>query len=123
MNLIDSSFWLEFYGGTKNADYVSEKIQNMSQIIIPTIIIVEVFKKLLIVAGEKDAIKFIAQMKKGNIVELNFEISLNSALYGIKYQLPIADSIIYATAIANNAQIYTLDKHFKDLPNVIFYEK
>ena len=69
MNLIDSSFWLEFYKESEFADLVSDKIKEMTTVIVPTIIIVEVFKKLLSVTSESKAINFIGQMKKGNIMD------------------------------------------------------
>jgi toxin FitB len=123
MKIIDSSLWIEFYNNSIYSDYISEEFRKTDEIIVPTIIIVEVFKKLLSVINETTALNFIAQMKKCKIVDLNFDISLNSAYLGKEYKLPLADSIIYATALYYNATLFTLDKHFKDLPNVQYFEK
>ncbi len=93
MNLIDTSFWFEFYSASKCSRHVEDIIKNMDKIIVPTIIIVEMFKKLISVADEDKAFKFIAQMKKGKIVDLDFDLSLDAASFGKEYNLPIADSI------------------------------
>jgi predicted nucleic acid-binding protein len=62
-------------------------------------------------------------MKKGILIPLDFDLSLSAAVSGREFKLPLADSIIYATAMKHNATLYTMDKHFKSLPNVQFYEK
>jgi predicted nucleic acid-binding protein len=98
-------------------------LDRMNEVIVPTIVILEVFKKLLQITSESEAIIFIAQMKKGILIPLDFDLSLSAAVYGREFKLPLADSIIYATAMKHNATLYTMDKHFKSLPNVQFYEK
>jgi len=123
MNVIDSSFWLEYYSDTKYADYISEVLVRMKEVVVPTIVVVEVFKKLITVSDETTAIIFVTQMRKGIIAELNYDLSLDAAYLGKEYKLPLADSIIYATTLKYNATLYTLDKHFKGLKNVQFYEK
>ena len=123
MNLIDTSFWFEFYVESNYSKFIEEVIKQTTQLIIPTITIVEMYKKLINVTDEGNALRFIAQMKKGKIVDLDFDLSLSTAYYGKLYKLPLADSIIYATAMKFNATIYTLDKHFKGLPNVQYFEK
>jgi hypothetical protein len=70
MNVIDSSFWFEYYTESINVTNISETLEKMDEVIVPTIIIVEVFKKLLLVTSESNALKFIAQMKKGTLVPL-----------------------------------------------------
>ncbi len=123
MILIDSSLWYEYYEGSKYSFYVEKIIKNMGNVLVPTIIIVEIFKKLITVTNQDNALKFIAQMKKGEISDLDFDLSLIAAFWGKEYKLPLADSIIYATALKFNAEIYTLDKHFKGLKNVKYFEK
>jgi predicted nucleic acid-binding protein len=123
MNIIDSSLWLEYFAGTEAGDIVSEIIENTNELIVPTIIIYEVFKKLLFERNEDDAIFAIAHMRQGKIIDLNDELSLFAAKIGKEYKLPMADSIIYATNVNFNCVLWTQDKHFMDLASVKYFEK
>jgi len=123
MNVVDSSFWLEYFADTEAGNIVSEIIENTSELIVPTVTIYEVFKKLLYERSEDDAIFAIAHMRQGKIIELSDELSLFAAKIGKDYKLPIADSIIYATNISINCTLWTQDKHFKGLESVNYFEK
>ena len=123
MNIVDSSFWIDYFGGGTNSDKIDDIVNNSNILIIPTIILTEVFKWILREISEDSAKLALATMKTGQVIELNEQIAVDAAFYGNKYKLHLADSIIYATAMQFNATIYTLDKHFKDLQNVKYYEK
>ncbi len=88
---------------------------------MPTICIYEVFKKILSVSNESDAISAVAQMKKGQVLELTFDISLLAAKISYQKKLAMADSIIFASANAYDAIIWTQDKNFEGLENVNYY--
>ena len=123
MNIIDSSLWLEYFADTKAGDVVSETVENTNELIVPTIIIYEVFKKLLYERNENDALFAIAHMRQGKIIELTDELSLFAAKLGKDYKLPTADSIIYATNVSFNCTLWTQDKHFMGLESVNYLEK
>jgi predicted nucleic acid-binding protein len=97
VNIIDSSFWLEYFAGTDYGNIVSEIIENTNDLIVPTITLYEVFKKLLLETTENDALFCVAHMKQGRIISLNDELSLSASKLSIEFKLPMADSIIYAT--------------------------
>jgi len=123
MNIIDSSFWLEYFAGTKAGDIVSDIIENINELIVPTITLYEVFKKLLLERNEDDALLAIGHMKQGKVIDLTEELSLSAAAIGIKYKLPMADSIIYATNVKYNCTLWSQDKHFSGLYSVNYFEK
>ena len=123
MNVIDSSMWLEYFADTGASDLVADVIENTDELIVPTITIYEVFKKLLLERTEKEALFFISHMKQGNVVYLSDELSLDAAKIGKEYKLPMADSIIYATNIKYNCVLWTQDKHFSGLQSVNYFEK
>jgi predicted nucleic acid-binding protein len=104
--------WLEYFADTENGDLVADVIENTDELIVPTITIYEVFKKLLLERNEKEALFFISHMRQGNVIHLNDELSLYAAKLGKEYKLPMADSIIYATNIKYNCVLWTQDKHF-----------
>ena len=122
-NVVDSSAWLEYFVGTKNADNFAKVIENTKNLIIPTITIYKVFKKILQRKNRKNAIEIIAHMKLGKIIELNLGLSLKAAKLSIKFNLPMADSIILATAQEYNATVWTQDEDFKGIPGVKYLKK
>jgi predicted nucleic acid-binding protein len=123
MNIIDSSFWLEYFAGTDSGNIVSEIIENTNDLIIPAITLYEVFKKLLLETTEDDALFCIAHMKQGTIIDLNDELSLLASKLSIEFKLPMADSIIYATNLKYHSILWTQDRHFSDLNFVNYFEK
>ena len=122
MNLVDTSGWVEFFFGGPNAAYFGEPIEKVEALLIPTVCLYEVFKKVNQVADEARALQAIAQMKQGRVVALDETVALKAALISLKHKLPMADSFIYATAQAFGATLWTQDDHFKGLPQVKYKE-
>ena len=120
MNLVDTSGWLEYFFGGPNAAYFSPPIENTDELIVPVVCLYEVFKKVNLVADEARALQAAAQMKRGRVCEVTETIALRAALASIKYKLPMADSLIYATAQSEGAILWTQDADFQDLPGVNF---
>jgi predicted nucleic acid-binding protein len=123
MNLVDSSAWLAYFAGEKNADFFATPIQDAELLIVPTVCLYEVFKVILRERGEDDAFQAVAAMQQGTVVDLTAELALEAAAVGQEERLAFADSIIYAVARANNAVIWTQDDHFSGKPNVRFRSK
>lgn len=123
MNLVDSSGWLEYFADGKNADYFSDPIQDTENLIVSTINLYEVFKRILLQKDENSAFQAIAVMQQGQIVEVSPTISLNAAKNSIDLKLPMADSIIFTTAQAFNATLWTQDSDFENLSGANFIRK
>ena len=123
MNVIDSSGWLEYFIGGKNANFFAPVIEDTANVIVPTISIFEVFKRTLIDKNRDDALEAVAMMYGGRIVDLDREIALIAAELSFELKLPMADSIILATARANDAILWTQDEHFKGLAGVKYIKK
>ena len=123
MNILDSSCWIEIFSKSPNYTKFVHLLINPDDLIVPSITLTEVFKKLLNDRSERESLFIIGQMEQCKVVDLTKELALESAKYGKLHKLPLADSIIYATAIKFNATLYTLDKHFKGLVNVQYFEK
>lgn len=118
MNLVDTSGWIEYFFSGTNASFFSKAIEDTENLLVPVICLYEVFKKVNIVADEARALQVIAQMKQGHVVDLKEDVALRASLISIRYKLPMADSLIYATAIANDALLWTQDEHLENLPSV-----
>ena len=123
MNVVDSSAWLSYFAGDANAKVFSRPIENIEKLIIPSITITEVFKCILHQCGEDMALEGIAHMEQGKIIPLDSSLAIDAAQYGVDYKLPLADSIIYATAQKFNALIWTQDIDFKPLEGVKYFPK
>lgn len=123
MNLVDSSGWLEYFAGGKNADNFSKPLNDLTNLFVPTICLYEVFKVILRESGEDNALQAIAVMKQAKIIELTLEIAIKAAKNSHDYKIPMADSIIFTTANFNQADIWTQNDHFKNLPNVNYFPK
>lgn len=123
MNVVDSSGWLSYFAGDKNSDFFAKPIETIGELLIPSITITEVFKNILRQRGEESALQAIAHMEQGKVISLDSELSVDAAYYGVEYKLPLADSIVYATAQKYNATLWTQDADFKGLKNVKFYPK
>ena len=123
MNVVDSSGWLEYFGEGQNAGFFVPPIEKIDQLIVPTICMYEVFKRLSNLVSEDEALRAVGVMSLGQVVELNRQLALNAAKISRELKLALADSIILATARANNATLWTQDEHFKDLDGVKYIEK
>ncbi len=123
MNVIDSSAWLSYFAGDTNAKVFSRPIEDVEKLIVPSITITEVFKCILRQCGEDMALEAIAHMEQGRVVALDENLAVDAAQYGVEYKLPLADSIIYATAKKFDALIWTQDIDFKPLEDVRYFLK
>lgn len=102
---------------------VAPVIENTAELIVPTITLYEVYKKLLAEKDEAYALDIVSYMQTGAVIGLNTDLSLSAAHISRIHQLPMADSIIYATALHYSAELFTCDKHFKDIPAVRYFPK
>jgi len=123
MNVVDSSAWLEYFVDGPNADFFSSPIEDVGHLIVPTISLYEVFKKVLAEKDEAEAFRTIAQMKQGHVVDLDEDTALSAARISIENRIPMADSIILATAKSHKATLWTQDEHFKETAGVKFRQK
>jgi len=123
MNLVDSSGWLEYFADGPNAQNFSRPIETVSRLIVPTISIYEVFKRVLMQRGEDLALQAIAVMQQGLVIGLDVSISLQAAKIGVDLKLPLADSIILATARSRGATVWTQDADFRNIQGVQFFPK
>lgn len=121
MNIVDSSGWIEYFADSRKANNFSKPIENANELIVPSIILFEVFKKLLAELGEDIALTAIAHMQQGKVIDLDQEIALSAARVSFENKIPMADSIIYFTAIKYNATLWTQDEHFQNLKGKIKY--
>jgi len=123
MNIVDSSGWLEYFAEGSNADFFAPAIEDTKNLLVPVICLYEVFKKILQQSGVNEAQVHVSDMKQGKIIEIDESLALSAAKLSADLKLPMADSLILATARANDAILWTQDEHFKDLEGVEYIEK
>lgn len=118
MNVVDSSGWLEYFAGGPNAGFLARAIETTRDLIVPTLSVYEVFKRVLQQRGEGDALQAVAVMQLGAVKELSSTLALNAARLSVDHRLPMADSIMLATARAFDATLWTQDADFDGVPGV-----
>jgi len=123
MNVVDSSAWLSYFASDSNAAEFAEPVEKLSELLVPSITITEVFKNVLRQRGEEAALIVTAHMKQGKVISLDSELAMDAAKLGVLHKLPLADSIIFATAQKYSAVIWTQDNDFEGLANVRYISK
>jgi toxin FitB len=123
MNIVDSSGWLAYFADEPNAKHFLTPLSNSALLVVPTITIYEVFKVILRESTENEALQAIVAMQRGEVVELSTRLAISASRLSLEHQLPMADSIILATAQDFKAMIWTQDSDFKDITNVKYFPK
>lgn len=123
MNVVDSSGWTEYFTKGKNGPVFLPIIQDTQNLIVPTITIYEVFKRVTLQVGEETALEITSVMSIGQEAGLDRNIAMDAAKISKDLKLAMADSIILATARAYEAVLWTQDEHFKDIEGIRYIEK
>ncbi len=123
MNVVDSSGWLEYFADGPNADFFAPAVERPASLLVPSISLLEVFKRVMQQRDESAALQAVALMHQGRVVDLDGALALTAARLGTDLRLPLADSVILATARHFNATLWTQDKDFNGLPDVRFTKK
>lgn len=123
MNLIDSSACLEYFAGGPQAGQFGTAIERVARLLVPTIVLIEVTRRVLQQRDEDTALQIAALLHQGRVVPLDSSIALHAVQLGFAHKLPLADSIIYATARQFDATVRTMHPHFADLPGVKYVAK
>lgn len=118
MNVVDSSAWLEYFANGSNASFFAGPIEAVGDLIVPSLTIYEVFKRVLQQRDESDALRAVAVMQQGSVVDLDARLALFAARVSLDTRLPMADSIVLATARLHQATLWTQDADFASLPGV-----
>ncbi|TAH36918.1 MAG: type II toxin-antitoxin system VapC family toxin [Planctomycetota bacterium] len=120
MNVVDSSGWLEYFANARNASFFAPAIEDTARLMVPTLSLFEVFKRVSQQRGDAIALQAIALMHQGTVVDLDSTLALAAARLSVQERLPLADSVILATARAFDATLWTQDRDFKGRKGVRF---
>ena len=123
MNVVDSSGWLEFFASGTNASVFAQPIQDVKHLLVPVITLAEVFKRVLQQKDEPSALQAVGHMMQGQVIPLTGELAIEAGRLGYGMKLPLADSLILATARRYNAVLWTQDDDFKSISGVRYVPK
>jgi predicted nucleic acid-binding protein len=121
VNVVDSCGWLEYFADGPNADFFAPAIEAIDELLVPTLSLFEVFKRILQQRSEADALRAIALMRQGRVIELTDTLALGAARLSHELKLPLADSIIFYSARQHGATFWTQDAHFASLGEGVRY--
>lgn len=122
-SVVDSSGWIEYFTNSPNADVFAPAIEDPGRLVVPSLSLLEVFKWVLRMRGEDAALKAAALMQQSQVIALDAALALRAAQLGLAHRLPLADSVIYATAQAHDAILWTQDADFEGLSDVRYTAK
>lgn len=120
MNVVDSSAWLEYFADGPNASFFAAAIEDEERLLVPAIVVREVFKRLRAQRDETIALRAIGQLHRGQSVEIDADLALAAADLALQLGLPMADSLILAAARRHDATVWTQDADFEGLEKVEF---
>jgi len=123
MNVVDSSGWLEYFADAPNADFFAPAIEDVANLVVPVITLYEVFKRVASEQSTDQAYVAVSQMRQGHIVDLDANLAVSAAALSLDRRLPMADSIILATARSFEAVLWTQDEDFRGLDGVEYVAK
>ena len=123
MNIVDSCAWLAYFADEPNAEHFQSPLKDTDSLVVPTITTYEVFKVVLRESGENEALQAVAAMQKGTVVDLTVNLAIAASKLSLLYKLPMADSIILATAQEFGAKIWTQDSDFEKISGVKYFPK
>jgi len=123
MVIVDSSGWIEYFTDGPLASAYAKHLKVLTEVVTPTIVLYEVYKKIKRERSEEDALSATSVMHRTTVVPLNESIALLAADLSLKHNLPMAYAMVYATAIEQQCPLITSDSHFKDLANVTYLGK
>jgi predicted nucleic acid-binding protein len=118
LNVVDSSAWLEYFADGPNAAFFARAIETPDALVVPSLTIYEVFKRVVQQRDEDSALRAIAVMQQGSVVDLDARLALSAARVSLDTKLPMADSVVLATARLHGATLWTQDADFQPLPGV-----
>lgn len=123
MRVVDTSAWIENLTDSPLASRLAGELPERARCLVPTIVQLELARWLARHVSEDAADQMIAYTQKCVVVPLGTALALRAAEFGLSLKLATADAIIYATAIAHDADLLTCDAHFRGLPHVAYFEK
>jgi toxin FitB len=123
MNIVDSCGWLAYFADEPNAKHFITPLHDTASLVIPSVTIYEVFKVVLRERSENEALQAAAAMQRGKVVDLTAMLAITSSKLSLEYGIPMADSIILATANAFDAVIWTQDSDFRNIAGVKYFPK
>ncbi len=123
MNIVDSSGWLAYFANEPNAKHFLTPLNDTASLVVPTVTIYEVFKVVLRESSENEALQAAVAMLKGMVVDLTASMAIAASKLSLEHNLPMADSIILATAKEFEATIWTQDSDFKNIDDVKYFPK
>jgi predicted nucleic acid-binding protein len=123
VNVVDSSGWIEYLSGGPNAGYFREPIEDASALLVPSLSLFEVYWHMVRHSGCEGALSVVAAMRKGAVIDLDDRLALEAAELSIDTRLPLADSVMLATARSRGAELWTQDSDFEGLDDVRYFMK
>jgi predicted nucleic acid-binding protein len=120
--LLDTSAWIELLAGTERGGLFEPALKS-DRLLVPAIVRYEVGRYLLAHSDEARRMLALQALSKFEQIPIDARLADEAALLGARHKLAMADSLIYAVVCIHQAELWTQDRHFENLPGVRFFEK
>jgi len=114
MIIVDSCGWLEWFTDGKLADRYKDYLASQEKLLIPAIIIYEVYKVLKRETTEEKALLVVGYMKNASVIPFDDHLAIATADIALQEKLAMADAIIVAVSRAHNCRIISSDSDLKN---------
>jgi len=121
MHIVDTSGWLEYFADSPQARHFAAAVEDTEHLLVPAVIVYEVFRKVALAFDENRALQAVGQLKQGRVVNVDEAIAIYAGKLSLEKKLPMADALIYATAVLHGATVYTQGAHFVGLAQVRYF--
>jgi predicted nucleic acid-binding protein len=122
-HLVDATGWLEYFADGPNAGYFAAAIEQPAHLLVPTVVITKVFRRIYLDAGEGEALQAAALLQQGIVVDFDDTLALDAGRIAATDKLALPSAMLVATARRHGALIWTQDDDFADLPDVRYTPK
>lgn len=123
MNIVDSCGWLEYFADGPNVASFAPAIENVSELLVPSITLYKVFRRVLQQRSEGDALQAVATMMQGEVIALDERVTLDAARLSLELKMPLADSVILTMARLHGAVVWTQDSDLEGVEGVEYIKR
>lgn len=119
--LYDTRFFVEYFYSDDEEFLrkLKEELRLVKERLVSSLTIHEIHRINWLRQGkEVAALRSSTVRRDFRIVEVNYEIALKSAELRTRHQIPMADSVIAATAMIRECSVFSDDTHFKEIPDL-----
>lgn len=118
VNVVDASGWLEYFTDGPDAAFFAQTLQEVEELVVPTITILDVFRHVYRHGDEGDALQAAAAMQQGKVVDLDTTAVLSAGRLSVRHDLSPSAGVVLAAARQHEGRVWTLEDELRSVEGV-----